>query len=74
MSEGSHSHYSSPNEAYAENEIEDIDMEVEEPTTVIESQIFTEHIPLVGKVPLGNISIFIQIVFYFPDCEVSKEL
>ena len=41
MSEGSLSHYSSENELENEYQIEDIEMEVEDPTTMVESQLFT---------------------------------
>ena len=41
MSEGTLSHYSSENEIQNEYEIEDVDMDVEEPTILAESQVFT---------------------------------
>ena len=64
MSEANFSHYSSENEYGQEQYIEDVDMEVEEPTTVVESQIFTEHIPVIGKIPLGIFQ-FLNVIFSF---------
>lgn len=74
MSEENLSHYSSENEYGQEQCIEDIDMEIEEPTTVVESQIFTEHIPVIGKIPLGIYFHFKCLVFYLPESDSTKEL
>ncbi len=54
MSEGTQSEYISENE-YSNQRDRDIDMIEEEPEFRLDSQIFTYHIPIIGKIPIGNI-------------------
>ena len=57
MSEGKYSHYSSDelNSYTEEQQIDDLEMEeVEDPTILVESQILTQHIAVIGKIPLGK--------------------
>ena len=49
----------------------------EQPTVKVQTSIFTQHIPIVGKIPMGNFKFKLNIsyiVFYLPDCDSAAEL